>query len=241
MPIVERNIGEKNGSMVSLASPDSQGEIRVTDWSVEADQFGEFICQIFDEWVRHDVGKYFVQLFDVALGAWLKLESSICIFRKTCGQAMAIEHNGDLYSCDHYVYPQYKLGNIMDDQMRSLIGSEFQQKFGEDKWDKLPKYCLECDVRFACNGECPKHRFTNTPDEEGGLNYLCAGYKRFFTHIDPYMRYMANELKHNRPANNILTWVKEKDQGFASYKLGPNEPCPCGSGKKIKKCCSKIR
>ncbi len=241
IPIVERISETTLGSEVNLIPPGYMQDARVTNWSVEPQQFGKFLSTIFDEWVRQDVSEYFTQLFDVTLGAWLGLESSICVFRETCGQAMAIEHNGDLYSCDHYVYSEYKLGNIMNDPLGSLIGSEFQLKFGQNKLVNLPRYCRECEVRFACNGECPKHRFTETPDGETGLNYLCAGYKIFFTHVDPYMKFMAIEFKNQRPAKNVMAWVKEKDQGFPSYKLGPNDPCPCESGKKLKKCCTKIR
>jgi uncharacterized protein len=144
-----------------------------------------------------------------------------------------MEHNGDLYSCDHYVYPENRLGNIMDQPLASLVHSPAQVRFGEDKNDRLPGYCRECDVRFACNGECPKHRFMQTPDGEPGLNYLCAGYKHFFRHIDPYMRYMASELRQQRPPANVMPWVRERDRQTA----GRNDPCPCGSGRKYKKCC----
>jgi len=240
IPIVERIAEDKSDDGLQLVLPKYNKNAHVTDWSVDPLQYGDFLTTIFDEWVRNDVGRYFVQLFDIALEAWSGLEPSLCVFRKTCGEAMAIEHNGDLYSCDHYVYPENKLGNIMENPLESLISSEFQVKFGNDKWDKLPKYCYECDVRFACNGECPKHRFINTPDGEEGLNYLCAGYKKFFHHIDPYMRFMANELSQQRAPANVMGWVKEKDSGFPNLKIGVNESCPCGSGKKYKKCCKLI-
>jgi uncharacterized protein len=240
IPIVERvqqSLGVLENKLVSTIHPHQS---QVSNWSVDPLSLGNFLCVIFDEWVREDVGDYFIQLFDVTLSAWLGMESSLCLFRETCGQAMAIEHNGDLYSCDHYVFPEYKLGNIMDDPLSSLIGSDFQSKFGQDKLDNLPQYCRDCQVRFACHGECPKHRFTETPDGEAGLNYLCAGYKRFFTHVDPYMKFMANELLNKRPAKNVMYWAKEKDKGFPSLNLGPNDLCPCGSGKKLKKCCAKL-
>lgn len=161
--------------------------------------------QIFDEWVRNDVGQYFVQIFDVALESWLGLEPSLCVFRRRCGQAFALEHNGDLYSCDHFVYPQYRLGNIMNEKLVSLACSSKQAQFAADKCDGLPRYCRECDVRFACNGECPKHRFLRTQDGETGLNYLCAGYKLFFRHIDESMRFMAREIREGRSAANVMT------------------------------------
>jgi uncharacterized protein len=240
IPIVERRSGGEGDKAGSLISPDRRETARLTDWSVESGQYGQFLCDIFDLWVRSDVGRIFVQIFDVALEAWLGLDPSLCVFSETCGHALAIEHNGDLYSCDHYVYPENKLGNIMESALNKLIDSEQQQKFGEDKRDRLPRYCLDCEVRFACNGECPKHRFISTPDGEEGLNYLCAGYKMFFNYIDPYMRFMAKELHAGRPAANVMPWVKEKDAGFPSLNPGANDLCPCGSGKKYKKCCRKI-
>ncbi|HES59106.1 MAG TPA: anaerobic sulfatase-maturation protein, partial [Caldithrix sp.] len=240
IPIVER-ISEMNTSHgLKLISPDSKSTAHVTEWSVEPEQYGIFLSEIFDEWVLSDVGKYYVQIFDVALEAWIGLNPNLCVFSETCGNAMAIEHNGDLYSCDHYVYPENKLGNILDDSLINLVNSDQQKNFGMDKKSTLPQYCINCDVRFACNGECPKHRFADTPDGESGLNYLCAGYKHFFHHIDPYMRFMAIELQHQRPPANVMEWAKDKDKGFPSFKLSPNDPCPCGSGKKLKICCGRI-
>jgi uncharacterized protein len=148
-----------------------------------------------------------------------------------------MEHNGDLYSCDHYVYPQYKLGNVATDSLDQLVASPQQRKFGTDKRDTLPKYCRECDVRFACNGECPKHRFLTTPDGEPGLNYLCAGYKRFFRHIDPYMRTMGGLIESNRPPAEIMKLIADNERKQTSGPVGRNDLCPCGSGKKYKKCC----
>jgi uncharacterized protein len=164
----------------------------VTERSVGAEQFGRFLIAIFDEWVRRDVGKVFVQTFDVALGSWL-------------GQrALALEHNGDLSSCDHYVEPGYLLENILQTPMAELVASEKQRAFGLEKLTSLPKYCRECEVRFACHGECPRNRFITTPDGEPGLNYLCAGYKLFFNHIDPAMKTMASLLRKGRFADEIM-------------------------------------
>jgi uncharacterized protein len=169
------------------------------------------------------------------------MSSTLCVFGETCGSALAMEHNGDLYSCDHYVYPDYKVGNIMDHELRDLIDSPQQRKFGQDKHDALPKYCLQCDVRFACNGECPKHRFIHTPDGEAGLNYLCAGYKRFFHHIDPYMQAMARLLRGGRPASDVMEMILTQERQVRAEALWQtaerNDPCPCGSGRKFKKCC----
>jgi uncharacterized protein len=209
----------------------------VTQWSVEPTQYGRFLCEIFDEWVRNDVGQTFVNLFDVALESWMGFGAGLCVFAEHCGAALAIEHNGDLYSCDHYVYPQYKLGNIMSQHISELANSLQQQKFGLDKSDALPQYCKKCEVRFACNGECPKHRFMRTPDGEEGLNYLCPAYKLFFKHIDPHMRTMCDLLRQEQAPALIMQMLREREQ---RRRLGPvsrNDPCPCGSGKKYKKCC----
>lgn len=237
IPIVERLSSKTNNYGLNLVSPDYKKHAHVSEWSVASQQYGVFLSEIFDEWVLKDVSQYYIQIFDVALEAWLGMQPGLCIFKEECGNAMAIEHNGDLYSCDHYVYPENRLGNIMEISMAGMVDSDKQKKFGSDKKTKLPQYCLNCEVRFACNGECPKHRFIKTPDGEEGLNYLCAGYKHFFNHIDPYMKFMANELRYHRPPANVMEWAKEKDSGFKSYNLSPNDPCPCASGKKLKKCC----
>ncbi|MGD0139729.1 MAG: isochorismatase family protein [Tepidisphaeraceae bacterium] len=198
----------------------------VTPWSVLPEQFGNFICEIFNRWVRRDVGKIFVQLFDVQLGIECGLGSTLCVFAETCGRAMALEHNGDLYSCDHFVYPEFKLGNIMDQTIDEMVHSPAQKQFGDDKRDALPQYCQRCEVKKYCNGECPKHRFLTTPDGEPGLNYLCAGYKKIFTHMRPHLRIMADLLRQGRPAADIMS-------------LGLDAPCPCGSGMKFKRCCGR--
>ncbi len=238
IPIVERVASQPTPDGLLLISPGSEEAAGVSDWSVEPLQYGKFLCAIFDEWVQRDVGRYYVQLFDVALESWVGMEPSLCVFRRTCGEAMVIEHNGDVYSCDHFVYPENRLGNIMENPLASLVDSAQQVKFGQDKLDTLPRYCRECDVRFACNGECPKHRFARTPDGEGGLNYLCAGYKHFFRHIDPYMKFMAAELREERAPANVMAWIRQKeDPASGRMRVGRNDPCPCGSGRKYKRCC----
>ena len=211
IPIVERVANTANPDGLVLIGPRDPEPASASEWSVEPRQYGVFLCTIFDEWVRKDVGNYYVQLFDVTLESWLGLQPSLCVFRPTCGAAMALEHNGDLYSCDHYVYPENKLGNILVQPLQSLVNSAQQRSFGLDKRDALPRYCRECDVRFACNGECPKHRFISTPDGEPGLNYLCASYKLFFKHVDPYMKFMANELRHQRPPANVMRWMGQQE------------------------------
>jgi len=202
IPLVER--AATGGTLAEPQPPRDPAALPVTDWSVEAEQYGNFLCAIFDEWVHHDVGTTFVQLFDTALGNWMGLGSSLCVFAEKCGAALAVEHNGDLYSCDHYVYPRYKLGNVMNHSLGAMLNSGPQIKFGNDKFDSLPKYCRDCEVRFACNGECPKHRFIPTPDGEPGLNYLCAAYKKFFNHIDPHMKTMERLLRAERAPAEIM-------------------------------------
>jgi len=176
----------------------------VTERSVSADGWGKFLIAVFDEWVHNDVGRVFLQMFDSALGSWYVAGASLCIHRETCGDALALEHNGDLYSCDHFVEPKYLLGNIKQEHMLTLVASFQQRKFGQDKRDLLPKYCLECSVRFACNGGCPRNRFIKTPKGQDGLNYLCSGYKAFFTHVDEPMRLMAALLKQGRYADEVM-------------------------------------
>ncbi|MBA7607331.1 Anaerobic sulfatase-maturating enzyme [subsurface metagenome] len=182
----------------------------VTKHSVTGKQYGNFLNAIFDEWVRHDVGQVFVQIFDAALAAWIGQRPGLCIFDETCGTALALEHNGDLYSCDHFVEPRHYLGNINEGDLVTLVGSEQQRQFGLAKRDTLPRYCRECAVRFVCNGGCPKNRILHTPEGEPGLNYLCKGYKAFFDHIAPHMKLMAAELLAGRsPANIILAMAKQ--------------------------------
>ncbi|PTR17355.1 uncharacterized protein C8R31_101518 [Nitrosospira sp. Nsp2] len=175
----------------------------VTERTVKAGQFGQFLISIFDEWVQRDVGKVYVTTFDVALGSWLG-QHNACIVAPTCGSALVLEHNGDVYSCDHYVEPDHKLGNIRETPLKTLVSSEKQRRFGQSKYDTLPKYCKECPVLFACYGECPRNRFIKTPDGEDGLNYLCAGYKAFFIHIDKPMKAMASLVRQGRYADEIM-------------------------------------
>jgi uncharacterized protein len=176
----------------------------VSDRSVSGTQYGAFLTAIFDEWVRRDVGTVYVQAFDAALGAWLGRPSGLCVFQETCGQAMALEHNGDLYSCDHFVEPQHRLGNILETPLPILARSAGQRAFGRAKWDTLPAACRACPVRFACNGGCPKDRLLSVPGGPGRLNYLCEGYKAFFSHIDAPMQFMAAAIRARRPPSDIM-------------------------------------
>jgi len=203
------------------------GEAAVTDRTVSSACWGNFLEAVFDEWVRRDVGTVFVSQFDAALASWAGVRPALCIFNETCGNALALEHNGDLYSCDHFVDPPYLLGNITKTHMVELVASPAQRAFGNAKRDTLPAQCRSCDVRFACHGECPKNRFIMTADGESGLNYLCQGYLGFFRHIDGPMRLMAGLLHEGRYADEVMGL-------FAS--AGRNEPCPCGSGLKAKQC-----
>jgi uncharacterized protein len=197
IPIVERN--NERGFQ--------EGD-EVTDRSVSPEKWGRFLIEIFDEWVRRDVGKTFILNFDGALAGWLGMAGTLCIFGPTCGLGMALEHNGDLYSCDHFVEPNYYLGNIMQTPLSELAGSEKQHKFGQEKRDNLPRSCRQCQYLFACNGECPKNRFTKTKHGEKNGNYLCAGYKAFFTHADRFMLIMADLLQKGHNAEGIMQILK---------------------------------
>ncbi len=213
IPLVERtpNAAARTWGLELATPPDIESgpeNLPVTPWSVSPVTYGDFLIGIFDDWVRQDVGKVFVQMFDVALGNWMGMGSELCFFSEKCGGAVALEHNGDLYSCDHYVYPNFKLGNVGEQSLGDMVNSPQQARFGSDKYDRLPRYCIECPVRFACNGECPKHRFIQTPAGEPGLNYLCAGYKKFFTHIDPYMHVMRDLLLQKRPPSEIMQLIR---------------------------------
>ncbi len=210
----------------------------LTAHSVTAQQYGDFLIGVFDEWVRHDVGQVYVQIFDVALAAWMGQRPGLCIFEPTCGLALAMEHNGDLYACDHFVEPRYRLGNIMETPLVELVASEAQQAFGQAKRDTLPQQCRDCEVRFVCNGGCPKNRIAVTADGEPGLNYLCAGYKAFFTHIDRPMRMMVEELRQRRAPANVMYRLAQEEADLAARfaQARRNDLCPCGSGKKFKYC-----
>lgn len=200
-PIVERLDAKPDGR--KLASPlDVKADL--APFSVSPEQWGNFLCTIFDEWVRNDVGDYFVQIFDSTLANWVGEQPGVCTMAKTCGHAGVMEFNGDVYSCDHFVFPEYKLGNIHQKTLVEMMYSEQQLRFGQDKYDKLPQQCKNCTYGFACNGECPKNRFAYTADGEPGLNYLCKGYYQFFAHVAPYMDFMKRELEAQRPPSNIM-------------------------------------
>jgi len=203
----------------------------VTGRSISAEQYGRFLIDVFEEWVRRDVGEVYVQMFDVALANWFGEPPGLCVHSETCGLALALEHNGDLYSCDHFVEPDYKLGNISETSMIELVSSQPQQGFGQAKLDTLPRQCRECDVRFACHGGCPKDRFIATADGEPGLNYLCAGYLDFFHHIERPMRIMCDLLAQGRAPSEVVGVYASEDA-----RRGGNDRCTCGSDRKWKQC-----
>ena len=238
LPVVERISDASDEKKLRLVAP-GHGEAVVTDWSVNAADYGKFLITIFDEWVRHDVAKYYVQIFDSTLANFVGENPGVCVFAETCGDALALEHNGDLFMCDHFVYPENYLGNIQSTPLADLVKDQRQFDFGISKRNALPSFCLRCEVRYACNGECPKHRFLMTADGKPGLNYLCEGYRMFFRHAEPYMEYMSKELKNKRPPANVMTWIRNRENQVKSDLLpGRNDLCPCGSGKKFKNCCS---
>lgn len=215
IPLVERRADPAavELGLVLAAPPDREGassSTSVMPWTVRSEDYGEFLCRIFDEWVRNDVGSIFVQTFEVALGGWMGLGSGMCVYSERCGRALILEHNGDVYACDHYVYPAYLRGNILKKHLREMVDSDEQIQFGNDKADLLPRYCRECKWLFACRGACPKHRFMRAKGGEGGLNYLCAGHKRFFAYIDPHMKTLAGLIRDGRPAQAIMSVLARK-------------------------------
>ena len=204
-PIVERLTRHEDGrTLASLADKD---EISLSEASVAPEQWGYFLCAIFDEWVRKDVGKIFVEIFDCTLANWMGVSPGICAYSKECGHAGVMEHNGDVYSCDHFVFPEYKLGNIRDHSLIDMLYGEQQQEFSRLKHSSLPRQCKECDMEFACHGECPKNRFMKDKYGDSGLNYLCPGYYHYYQHVAPYMDYMKQELMSQRPPSNIMKVV----------------------------------
>lgn len=205
-PIVERLTRHEDGrTLASLADKD---EISLSEASVAPEQWGNFLCAIFDEWVRKDVGKIFVEIFDCTLANWMGVSPGICAYSKECGHAGVMEHNGDVYSCDHFVFPEYKLGNIRDHSLIDMLYGEQQQEFSRLKHSSLPRQCKECDMEFACHGECPKNRFMKDKYGDSGLNYLCPGYYYYYQHVAPYMDYMKQELMAQCPPSNIMKVVQ---------------------------------
>lgn len=212
-PVVERVASaEEHVIGLTFAQPGkvewSAPRSQVTTHSVAPEAYGEFLIAIFDEWVRTDVGKIFVMNFEWALASFMRLPATVCLFAENCGKALILEHNGDVYSCDHFMYPDHRLGNVLKSDLSALANSPQQQAFGKVKSADLPDYCRRCEVRFACQGECPKNRFVTAPDGQPGLNYLCPSYKKYFTHIARYMNAMAKLISHGQPATLIMEAIK---------------------------------
>ncbi len=207
IPIVEWVDLSAKTSELAILPAKTNKPAKVSNWSVDPLDYGNFLIRIFDEWVRKDVGDYFVVTFDCVLANWMRVPPPLCVYAETCGHAGVVEYNGDVYSCDHYVFPEYKLGNIKDKTLLTYMNSPGQNQFGLNKRDSLPAYCKKCEYLDLCTGECPKNRIICTPDGEPGLNYLCAGFKNFYRHFEPYFDFMANEIRNNRAASNVRQWA----------------------------------
>lgn len=234
IPLVER-LSNDASSALQLVLP-GESAARLAPWTVPSWQFGDFLCQIFDLWVRRDVERVSVQMFDVAMAAWTGQPPVLCVHSETCGHAFALESNGDLYNCDHFVYPEHKLGNIHQQTIHELNHSEQAIAFGQAKEARLTADCRRCEFRPVCHGGCPKHRFAVSPGGHPGHNYLCAGYKHFFKHITPYMNVWQQLQENGYPPSAIAQWLASEAQQ-APTAAKRNDPCPCGSGRKYKKCC----
>ncbi len=229
-----KEIGANYLGFLPLVEPESDGR-SVSSRTVPAEVFGEFLCAIFDEWMSQDIGRVRVQIFEEAIGTALGREHGLCIFRKTCGDIPVLERNGDFYSCDHFVDEGHRLGNIEESSLAEMIESPSQRAFGEAKLNTLPAMCTNCDVLDMCNGGCPKDRFVRTVKGEERLNYLCSGYKRFFTHCRPFVNQLSELWRLQHPERQVgPVWDRS---GNRNVKVGRNDPCPCGSGRKYKKCC----
>ena len=230
-----KEIEAKYIGFIPLVESQSNSISRVSERTVPAEGLGVFLCTIFDEWKNQDIGRVIVQIFEETARTALGYEHALCIFRKICGDIPVIEHNGDFFTCDHFVDAENRLGNIMETPLAELLESPEQKDFGQAKWDTLPRYCRECEVLDMCHGGCPKDRIINAPDGEKGLNYLCAGYKRFFTHCRPFLKALAS-IRQQQTAPKQTAQVQPAGSRTKS-KIGRNDPCPCGSGRKYKKCC----
>jgi uncharacterized protein len=223
------DVGAEFIQPIPIVERESGGSELVSERSVGSRQWGDFLIGVFDEWVRRDVGRVFVQTFDATLGAWMGGPTGVCLFEETCGRALVLEHNGDLYACDHFVQDEHRLGNISKSSMGTLARSEAQRRFGTAKRDELPEACRRCSYLFACRGECPKNRFVPTGDGGHAANYLCPGYLAYFEHTEPSMRKMAELLRRRQPPALIM-------QGSSSGSVPSEAPCPCGNGLPFAQC-----
>ncbi len=231
-----KEIGASYVGFLPLVERPDSGSSDVPEHSVPAEEYGKFLITIFDEWIRNDVGRVLIQNFDEAARPVRGLEHALCIFRETCGDIPALEHNGDLYSCDHFVDSPHLLGNIRENELTELLCGDAHESFGSDKRDSLPRYCLTCDVLPMCNGGCPKDWFINAPDGEQGLNYLCSGFKQFFSHCRPVFEKLVPLWRSGANQEQLMAAARGETDGSGA-RVGRNESCPCGSGKKYKRCC----
>lgn len=238
IPLVERAMLDPKEGDMRLTYPGQDVKSKVTPWSVPSKAYGTFLNAIFDEWIKKDVGKIFVQTFDSTLAAWVGAPAGMCFFAPTCGHTLALEANGDLYSCDHFVYPEYCLGNIYEADIKTMNCSEQAIAFGDAKRETLTQDCHECQYLKTCYGGCPKHRFDVSPKGHPQHNYLCKGYLAYFEHTAPYMATMAKLLQQGQPAATIMQIIANQSNK-SNKKVGRNDPCPCGSGKKYKHCCGR--
>ena len=237
IPIVERQAQQATDEGLYLISPDYEADAQVTPWSAPAQAYGEFLNRVFDRWVKKDVGRIFVNTFDATLATWCNEPAGTCVQSETCGHAFILESNGDMYNCDHFVYPEHRLGNIHSTTIREMNQLDKAVQFGKDKKDQLTLQCRRCEYRSACHGGCPKHRFARSDSGQPGHSYFCAGYKAFFEHTAPQMKTMRDLLMRGRPASDIIYLQLQQQMTAKQFSGGRNAPCPCGSGKKSKRCC----
>ena len=231
-----REIGTRYLQFLPLVEPSGDGQRGVSSRTAPPEAYGAFLCAVFDEWVRHDIGRVVIQTFDEVLKWACGVPRALCIVRETCGDIPVVEHTGDVFACDHFVDPEHLLGNIRETPLGDLVDSPRLSAFGHVKRDMLPRYCRGCEVRGLCNGGCPKDRISRTPDGEEGLNYLCAGLKQFFLHSRPYFLDLAALWRTGQPLDRLMERVQAADVAD-SVRAGRNDPCSCGSGRKFKKCC----
>jgi uncharacterized protein len=232
-----KRIGAPYLTFLPLVEPDPKTASGAGPDSVPAEAWGDFLCAVFDEWVGADIGRIKVQIFEEAARTAFGQEHSLCLFRPVCGDIPVVEHNGDVYSCDHFVDPGHRLGNIRDASLSEFLESRAQRAFGRAKLERLPRFCLACEVRDMCGGECPRNRFLLTQDGEAGLNYLCPGYRRFSNHCRPFVDTVAGEWNRRKGAGEAMRQPAEPSLRAPAPAPGRNDPCPCGSGRKYKKCC----
>lgn len=240
IPVVERQ--SDDGAIARAPQLDiPKSNDQMTRWSVDPYDYGHFLCEVFDEWSCNDIGSVFIQGFEEHLNAWFGNPANLCVYSETCGRGLALDYNGDVYSCDHYVYPQYKLGNILNSEFSKFVEDPDQIQFGQDKSKSLSSRCLKCTYRFACNGGCPKHRFVMNSADDLPTNYLCPGYKMFFDHADDALQILKQAMHRHRPVGEIKAQFRRRAVDYAKVKgkIGRNDPCPCRSGNKFKQCCGR--